>query len=259
MVDTRAVRDVIAHVVGAVDAAAGHDEPFRYLTFADVFPADTYSEMLRCMPNARDYRALPGRNKENLKDDGSSTRVKIGLFPEYIRHLPAEKRPVWDVVGRALCSDEVQAAFVRQLAPGMRRRFGDGYADVGMYAIPVLTRDTAGYRIPPHTDTHWKGITVQLYLPPDDAHANIGTIMNARDADGQFAVAHRMRFVPNSGYAFAVNDISWHSADAVGPEVKTRDSILLTYFVDSGLMRFLRNRAKRVGNLVVNEVRNLTR
>ena len=48
-------------------------------------------------------------------------------------------------------------------------------------------------------------------------------------------------------------------ADAVGPEVKTRDSILLTYFVDSGPLRILRNRGKRIGNFVRNEVKSLVR
>jgi hypothetical protein len=43
----------------------------------------------------------------------------------------------------------------------------------------------------------------------------------------------------------------------VGNEVQTRDSILLTYFVDAGLLRFLRNRGKRVGNFMLNEVRYL--
>jgi hypothetical protein len=38
----------------------------------------------------------------------------------------------------------------------------------------------------------------------------------------------------------------------------SRDSILLTYFVDAGLLRFLRNRGKRVGNFVLNEVRQIT-
>ena len=33
----------------------------------------------------------------------------------------------------------------------------------------------------------------------------------------------------------------------------TRDSILLTYFVDAGLLRYLRNRGKRIGNFVLNE------
>jgi hypothetical protein len=66
----------------------------------------------------------------------------------------------------------------------------------------------------------------------------------------------QMRFAPNSGYAFAVGDDTWHSADPVGPEVKTRDSILLTYFVDLGALRLLRNRGKRFGNFLLNEVRS---
>ncbi len=68
-----------------------------------------------------------------------------------------------------------------------------------------------------------------------------------------------MRFAPNSGYAFAVGTDTWHSADPVGPEVKTRDSILLTYFVDNSLLQILRNRGKRFGNFILNEVRNRTR
>ena len=37
--------------------------------------------------------------------------------------------------------------------------------------------------------------------------------------------------------------------------MKSRDSILLTYFVDQGLLRTFRNRGKRVGNFVLNEIR----
>ena len=254
-----AISSLTAHVVAAIDAAPGFDAPFSHIQFQNLFPADVYAEILRCMPNAADYRPLPGRGNVNQKADGSFTRVKIDLFPEFIRHLPAEKRGVWDIVGTSLCSGAVQAAFVRRLAAGMERRFGARYADVGMYAIPVLTRDVPDYRITPHTDTHWKGITVQIYLPPDSSHAEIGTIFHGRAEDGKLTHDKRMPFVPNSGYAFAVNDISWHSADPVPHTVDTRDSILLTYFVDAGLLRFLRNRAKRAGNLVGNELRQLVR
>jgi len=66
-----------------------------------------------------------------------------------------------------------------------------------------------------------------------------------------------MRFVPNSGYAFAVGDDTWHSADEVGPEVQSRDSILLTYFVDAGALRFVRNRGRRLGNFLRNELRQV--
>jgi hypothetical protein len=254
-----AVTSLTDFVVGSIEAGKASTEPFYHLEFDRIFPDDVYAAMLDAMPVAADYRPLPGRAAGNILPDGRSTRVKIDLFAEYTRHLPNAKRKVWDLVGRTLCSGEVQAAFVRRLGPGLQRRFGPRYAEVGMYPIPVLTRDIPGYRITPHTDTQWKGITVQLYLPRDSSATHIGTIFHGRLPDGTLTRATQMRFAPNSGYAFAVGDNTWHSADPVGTEVTTRDSILLTYFVDAGLLRFLRNRGKRVGNFVLNEVRHITR
>ncbi len=127
-----------------------------------VFPDDVYAAMLANMPEAADYRPMHGRAKGNDLADGTHTRVKIDLFPEYIRHLPPQKRAVWDIVGRALCSRPVRDAFVRRLAAPLERRFGGNFAKTGMYPIPILTRDIPGYLITPHTDTRWKGITVQL-------------------------------------------------------------------------------------------------
>src|SRR5215468_8308310 len=253
------VRLLIDAVVANIEAARVVEKPFFHLEFDRVFPDDIYARMIAAMPAARDYRPLPGRGGGNLREDGSSTRVKIDLFPEYTRHLRGRKREIWDLVGRALTSAEVQDAFMRRLVPGLERRFGAAHAQTGMYPIPVLTRDIPGYRITPHTDTQWKGITVQFYLPRDASATHIGTIFHGRLPDGTLTRATQMRFAPNSGYAFAVGDNTWHSADPVGTEVTTRDSILLTYFVDAGLLRFLRNRGKRVGNFVLNEVRHITR
>jgi len=169
--------------------------------------------------------------------------------------LPAEKRALWDIVGRALCSEPVKLAFIRRLAPGLSKRFGKNFAKIGMYPIPILTRDIPGYLITPHTDTRWKGITVQLYLPKDDANTDIGTIFHEKLPDGSLPMRAQMRFARNSGYAFAVGTDTWHSADPVHNRVKTRDSILLTYFVDQGVLKVLRNRGKRVGNFFLNEIR----
>jgi hypothetical protein len=243
-------------IVTSVDAATASDAPFTHLVFDRVFPDDIYASMLANMPEATDYRPMHGRSKGHDLADGTHTRVKIDLFPEYIRHLPPQKRAVWDLVGRALCARPVRDAFVRRLAAPLERRFGARFAKIGMYPIPILTRDIPGYLITPHTDTRWKGITVQLYLPRDRSTAHIGTIFHNRLADGSLPKSKQMSFVPNSGYAFAVGTDTWHSADPVGPEVHTRDSILLTYFVDAGVLRFLRNRGKRFGNFFLNEVRN---
>jgi len=251
----RASARLTESIVQSIDAARAVDKPFYHLEFDRVFPDEIYAQMLALMPESSDYRPMHGRSKGHDLADGTHTRVKIDLFPEYIRNLPPEKRALWDVVGRALCSDPVRQAFIRRLAPGLEKRFGKDYAEVGMYPIPILTRDIPGYLITPHTDTHWKGITVQLYLPKDDANTDIGTIFHAVSPDGSKPKHSQMRFAPNSGYAFAVCDDTWHSADPVHNRVKTRDSILLTYFVDQGALRILRNRAKRLGNFVGNEIR----
>jgi hypothetical protein len=244
-------------IVTSVDAALPSDTPFAHLVLDRVFPDDVYAAMLANMPAATDYRPMHGRAKGLDLADGTHTRVKIDLYPEYVRHLPPQKRAVWDVVGVALCSAAVRGAFVRRLAPALHRRFGPDYSKVGMYPVPVLTRDIPGYLIPPHPDTRWKGITVQLYLPPDRSITHVGTIFHRRLADGSLEKTKQMTFAPNTGYAFAVGTDTWHSADRIGPEVKTRDSILLTYFVDAGMVRFLRNRGKRFGNFVGNELRNV--
>ena len=229
--------------------------PFFHLEFDRVFPDDIYVRMLALMPDSAYFRPMHGRSKGHDLTDGTHTRVKIDLFPEYIRNLPPDMRDLWNVVGQALCSREVRQALVRRLAPGLSKRFGKDFATVGMYPIPVLTRDIPGYLINPHTDTHWKGITVQLYLPKDDANTDIGTNFHERLPGGATPKKAQMRFAPNTGYAFAVGDDTWHSADSVHNRVKTRNSILLTYFVDHGLLRMLRNRGKRLGNFLLNEIR----
>jgi hypothetical protein len=248
-------------LVESVEQARASDVPFYHLEFERVFPDDIYAAMLREMPVGNDYRALPGQNNVNLQADGSSTRVKLDLFPEYVRKLPPAKRDIWDLVGRALCSKDVKAAFMRRLAPALEQRFGARHQRVRMFPIPILTRDIPNYRIDPHTDTRWKGITVQFYLPPDDSTKHIGTIFHeclSRE-EKIFKRVKQMPFSPNSGYAFAVGKDTWHSADPVGPEVETRDSILHTYFVDDGPLQFWRNRGKRIGNFLGDEARRLLR
>jgi hypothetical protein len=244
------IADLVDFIVQSVEHARAVNEPFHHLVFPRVFPDDIYHQMLARMPTAADYRPMSGRAKESILDDGTSTRVKLDLLPEHLDCLPEHPRQLWQGIGHALCATEVQQAVVRRLAPGLQRRFGDTYREMRLFPVPALFRDTPGYFIPPHTDTHWKGITVQFYLPCDDRAAHVGTVFHRTLPDGRKEPATQMTFAPNSGYAFAVGDDTWHSVDVVGPEVTSRDSILLTYYVDAGWLRYVRNRGKRLGNLL---------
>jgi len=257
--DKAELNRVIDHVVNAVDNAHVDQQPFFHLELKNIFPADTYAKMMELMPVAEDYRAMSGRTKSTRTMNGGGTRVKIDLFPEYIRHLPEEKRELWNLIGKALCAPKLRDAFIRKLAPGLKRRHGENYDRIGMYPIPILTRDIPGYKIGVHPDTHWKGMTIQLYLPRDESINHVGTVFNAKNDDNSYRKAAQMSFSPNTGYAFAVDKDTYHSVETVGPEVKTRDSILLTYFVDKTPLQVFRNRGKRFGNFVLNEVRSVAR
>lgn len=238
-----------------IEAARFFAQPFGHIEFNDLFPPEVYDLIVASMPGAADYRPMNGRSRQLTSDSGVHTRVKVDLFPELVRHFAVEKRELWQTVGRALRSDVVREAFKIRLVADLRERFGETFSDVGLFPIPILTRDIPGYFIAPHTDTRWKGITVQIYLPADDANTDIGTIFHEKRCDGSLVKQKQIKFAPNSGYAFVVGQQSWHSADPVHQGVVSRDSILLTYFVDKGVVRILRNRGKRLGNLLLNEGR----
>jgi len=267
-----AVNDLGQYIASSIRAGRANDEPFFHLQFDHVFPQDIYAAILTAMPTAQQYRPMSGPSERRarlyklapiLKASGPAlpelmyTRVKFDLFPEIVRSLSPDQRPIWSIVSRALRLPSVKEALVDRLAPGLERRFGVGFAKVGMYPNPTLMRDIPGYWLGPHRDTRWKGITVQFYLPSDNDATHVGTVFHQQMPDGTLVRHMQMKFAPNVGYAFAVGDNTWHSVDPVSGAVNTRDSILLTYYVDEGPLRLLRNRGRRVGNFVVNKGRKL--
>src|SRR5216117_2835878 len=138
MEKSESVENLIQFVVDSVRQAHADDAPFHHLRFGRIFPDDFYAQMLEAMPVTEDYRAMSGKSKiGSSRSDGKPTRTKIDLFPEYIRHLPPNKGTVWDVAGRILRSKELNAAFVQRLAPGLKERFGENFARVNMYSVPI--------------------------------------------------------------------------------------------------------------------------
>src|SRR5262249_61893393 len=153
----RAIERLTQFVAASFDSARTSDAPFYHLQFDRVFPDDVYAAMLSGMPVSSDYRPMSGRAKGNDLADGTHTRVKIDLFPEYIRKLPPDKRPVWDIVGHALCSRPVKEALVRRLAPRPRQRFGQGFPTGRMEPGPLLKRATPWHKNAAAPGPPWEG------------------------------------------------------------------------------------------------------
>lgn len=251
--------ELAEHVASAVAQAKECDAPFAHLELASIFPADVFAAMVANLPAARFYRPLRGRNNVNVLPDGRCTRLKFELLGEYVMHLPPPQRALWRDVTAALHERRVRDALVERFARVLGARFGSGFRDVGLMPLPTLIRDFPGYSIGIHPDTMRKVITVQFYLPQDARAAHIGTVFHTRGSDGSFARARQMQFRPNAGYAFPVAADTWHSVDTLDASVSERNSLMLTYYLDSGVLGRMRNRVKRVANLVAYDARRLVR
>ena len=134
-----------------------------------------------------------------------------------------------------LRSNDVKEAFSQTLAPALERRFGERLCERRHVSDP-------------DPDTRRAGLPDHRRIPTRTGRASPSSSISR--GRGQYRHRHhlpraarrrqlvpkrtQMRFAPNTGYAFAVGDDTWHSADPVHDRVKTRDSILLTYFVDAG-------------------------
>lgn len=249
------VSAVATHLARQIDAAVLETDPFDHIYVRDMLPADVYRRALALRPDEAAYREL--RKRDSIRPDGTSPRLKFELLPEFIGSLSADRRDFWRCLTRALEDDRVADAFRRKFDRALARRFGEGRDRVGMYPIPMLLRDTAGYRISIHSDTLRKGITVQLYLPQDDRQAHLGTIFHRRDAKGELVEATRMPFLPNSLYAFPVTLDSFHSLGTMTEADGARHSLMLTYYVEQGLADTIRRHGKRALNAAASRVRAL--
>jgi len=232
--------------VSAVERSELRTQPFEHIYMENVFDPQVYVELLAAMPDRRFYHELS--HVDALRPDGTSTRLRLYLYPEFLKRLPAEQRKIWVPIGRALCSDELQSAFKRKFRAALELRFGKPVERLKLYPVPILLRDQPGYRIGIHSDRPTKGITVQYYLPRDDTQRDVGTIFHEGESGEAASRTTQMAFMPASGYAFPVTQTkSWHSAARTTEEDGERVSMMVTYYVDEGFGWRLNNRLRRAG------------
>jgi hypothetical protein len=230
----------------AVERSALRTEPFDHIYMEGVFDPATYAELLKAMPDRRFYGELS--HVDAMRTDGTSTRLRLYLYPETLRGLPGEQRRIWLSIARALGSARLQSAFKDKFRDALEMRFAKPVEQLRFYPVPILLRDQPGYRIGIHSDLPTKAITVQFYLPQDDSQRDIGTIFHEGESGEAAERVTKMPFLPASGYAFPVTETeSWHSAAQTTEADGERVSMMVTYYVDHGLWLPLNNRIRRLG------------
>src|SRR3989454_1181307 len=178
----------------------------------------------------------PGETCLGMLASRHSERRKFYLYPEHIMLLPAEQRAFWRRLSSVLRSQELQDAFKRKFRGALERRFGRSIDRLTFHPVPMLLRDLGGYRIGIHGDSLNKAITVQFYLPRDDAQSHLGTILHeGRNGDAALRTT-TLKFRPATGYAFpVVYHESWHSVARTSDADGERNTLMLTYYVQAGL------------------------
>jgi hypothetical protein len=235
---------VAGELVAAVERSPLRQHPFDHVYMEDVFAPETYRELLARMPDRGAFHQLVHRDA--LRSDGTSTRLRLYLYPELLRGLPEPQRRAWTPVAEALCSPELEQAFKRKFRAALEQRFGKPVETIRLYPIPILLRDQPGYRIGIHADVPTKAITVQFYLPADSSQRNIGTIFHEGKEGEAAARTTQMPFMPSSGYAFPVTaSRSWHSAAQTTDSDGERVSMMVTYYVTEKPWPWLKLRLRR--------------
>jgi hypothetical protein len=214
-----------------IDAAPLRQEPFDHIRLDHIFPADFYRDLLANLPAPGQYHPL--FHRDAMTADGSSTRMRMYLYPELLWRLPRAQRLIWGKISATLMSKELELAFKRKFRTALEDRFQMAAEDIPLYPIPILVRDLPGYHIRIHSDALSKAITVQFYIPSDNSQAHLGTVFHTTRAQDGSDRPTAMQFLPASGYAFAVRKKeSWHSAPKTTEADGERRSIMLTYYVD---------------------------
>ena len=110
---------------------------------------------------------------------------------------------------------------------------------VNIFGKWLLSRDLAGYELPPHVDVRQKLVAGLFYLPDTGQESPYGTTIltpkphraDSLSSDDRyyredFDVAVQVPFHANSFLAFVRSDRSFHGVDKVGPEVTQRNILM---------------------------------
>jgi len=232
-------RKVLAHWQQEFGSTVVTDEPFQHLYSQNIWPQDVYVELLRLLPPRDLYQPL--NIKQWVSKSGESTRDSCYLS-ETIDRMDPERAGFWTQIALAITSDSFKRLVFNKFKRDVALRLNvapNRVDEANMFIGISLIRDMEDYCLKPHPDGQPRVVTAQFYLPTDTSQKDLGTSiyeavpLTQQLFSGRFREVKRMPFLPNSGYAFAVNDQpkrrSLHGRELIESGSGIRNSILITW------------------------------
>jgi len=103
--------------------------------------------MLEAMPVGEDYRAMSGKSKVGSSRPDGKPPARRSIFSPNTFAIYRRKNAQSGMRPVACCVPKVAICFRPTVGAGLKGRFGENFAKVNMYPVPILTRDIPGYRI----------------------------------------------------------------------------------------------------------------
>ena len=228
------------HVKAKIAAATLETSPFALIRIDDVFPSDFYELLVGQLPEnsaydfstAEDYAVIGNEvRRGGLRFDDLSN----------INRLPKPAQAFWRQVTGPGITQQLTQALIGKFRPHLEVPADAVQADqpVNIFGKWLLSRDLAGYELPPHVDVRQKLVAGLFYLPDASQESPYGTTIltpkpdradSLTDRDRyyreDFDVAAQVPFHANSFLAFVRSDHSFHGVDTVGPEVTQRNILM---------------------------------
>jgi hypothetical protein len=249
------VSQTLSHALEAIDRARVSRDPFAHFQLKDIFPVGVYQTLINNLPDKNLYHEI--RHKDAMRPDGTSTRTMFEFFDEEFARLDDAHARLWSGVRDVLYAKELQELVFKKFAPEIDARVEtevqhqklqrDENRNVIGFPRPALYHDAAGYKITPHPDTPLKIVTMQFYLPANDSQQELGTSLFRMKSgleralsplSGKFKTVKKFPFLPNTGYAFAVTQNSWHGRETVIEKQGDRCSIITFYLREDVRLKY---------------------
>jgi FkbM family methyltransferase len=220
------VNDIVNGIIKKISQASIDGSPTENIFMEEIFPKKVYQQLLKNLP--KNDILDPIIHPDALRSDGQCTRYLLDLTEVSISRLDTSIRSFWTAMHKIFTAPELSKAVVEKFNVTLRSRFGDILPE--LIAVPIIYRDYPGYRIGIHPDTASKIATLQFYLPEDDSQRHLGTSFHVRNGSS-FEKVKTNLFLPNSAYAFARTEESWHSVDELESDERIRNTIALTFYI----------------------------